>query len=73
MCDVLEVTHEETNNVKRSKKHALIQEYELLKMQSGETIAEIKKRFTHIVNHLNGLGKDFDKEELNIKVLKYLD
>jgi len=32
-----------------------------------------KKRFTHIVNHLIGLGKEFDKEELNIKVLKCLD
>ncbi|XP_068466308.1 uncharacterized protein [Phaseolus vulgaris] len=31
------------------------------------------KRFTHIVNHLTGLGKIFDKEELNIKVLKCLD
>jgi len=29
--------------------------------------------FTHIVNHLIGLGKEFDKEELNIKVLKCLD
>jgi len=32
MCDVLEVTHEGTNYVKRARKHALIQEYELLKM-----------------------------------------
>jgi len=42
-------------------------------MQQGETIAEVKKRFTHIVNHLIGLGKQFDKEELNIKILKCLD
>ena len=33
----------------------------------------MQKRFTHIVNHLMGLGKEFDKEELNIKVLKCLD
>ena len=43
------------------------------KMQKGESIAEVQKRFTHIVNHLMGLGKEFDKEELNIKVLKFLD
>jgi len=57
MWDILEVTHEGTNEVKRAQKHALIQEYKLFKMQTGESIAEVQKRFTHIVNHLMGLGK----------------
>ena len=73
MWEVFEVTHEGTNDVKRARKHALIQEYELFKMKQGESIADVQKRFTHIVNHLIGLGKEFDKEELNIKVLKCLD
>jgi len=73
LWEVLEVTHEGTNDVKRERKHALIQEYEVFKMQQGESIGEVHKRFTHIVNHLIGLGKEFDKEELNIKVLKCLD
>jgi len=73
MWDVLEVTHKGTNEVKRARKHALIQEYELFKMQKGESIVEFQKRFTHIFNHLMGLRKEFDKEELNIKVLKCLD
>jgi len=73
MWDVLEVTHKGTNEVKRARKHALIQEYEIFKMQKGESIAEFQKRFTHIANHLMGLGKEFDKEELKIKVLKCLD
>ncbi|XP_068477219.1 uncharacterized protein [Phaseolus vulgaris] len=38
-------------------------------MQSEESIADVQKQFTHIVNHLTGLGKVFDKEELNRKVL----
>ena len=42
-------------------------------MQQGESIAGVQKRFTHIVNHLIRLGKQFDKEELNIKILKCLD
>jgi len=42
-------------------------------MQKGETIVEVQKRFTHIVNHLMNLGKMFEKEELNIKILKCLD
>ena len=32
MWYVLEMTHAATNDVKRARKHALIQEYELFKM-----------------------------------------
>jgi len=32
MWDILEVTHEGTNDVKRARKHALIQDYELFRM-----------------------------------------
>ena len=42
-------------------------------MQAGDSIEEVQKKFTHIVNHLIRLGKTFDKEELNIKALKCLD
>jgi len=35
---VLEVTHEGTEDVKRSRKHSLIQEYELFRMQPEESI-----------------------------------
>jgi len=42
-------------------------------MQKGETICDVQKRFSHVVNHLICLGKTFDKEELNIKILKCLD
>ena len=73
MWDILEVTHEGTNDVKRARKHTLIQEYEMFRMLKGESIAEVQKRFTHIINHLMSLGKTFDKEELNIKILKCLD
>ena len=73
MWDFLEVTHEGTNDVKRARKHALIQKYELFRMQKGEIICDVQKRFSHIVNHLMSLGKTVDKEELNIKILKCLD
>jgi len=42
-------------------------------MQKGETISDVQKCFSHTVNHLMSLGKIFDKEELNIKILKCLD
>jgi len=45
----------------------------LFRIKQGETIADVQKRFTHIINHLIGLGKQFDKEELNIKILKCLN
>jgi len=67
------VTHVGTTNVKRARKYALIQEYELFRIHQEETIADVKKRFTLIVKHLIGPGKVFDKEELNIKILKCLD
>ena len=73
MWDTLEVTHEGTNEVKRARKHALIQEYEMFRMLKGETIFEVQKRFTYIINHLMSLDKTFNKEELNIKILKCLD
>jgi len=47
MWDILEVTHEGTTNVKRARKHALIQEYELFIMQKGESYAMYKKGFSH--------------------------
>ena len=36
-------------------------------------MCDVQKRFSHIVNHLMSLGKSFDKEEINIKILKCLD
>ena len=38
MWEILEVTHEGTNDVKRARKHDLIQEYELSRMQPKDTV-----------------------------------
>jgi len=73
MWDTLEVTHEGINEVKRARKHTLIQEYEMFRMLKGETTAKVQKRFTHIINNLMSLDKTFEKEELNIKILKCLN
>lgn len=42
-------------------------------MENGESIYDVHKRFTHIVNHLLVLGKTFKKEELNIKIMKSIN
>ena len=41
-------------------------------MNQGESIQEMQKRFTHIVNHLASLGKTFPNEDLINKVLRCL-
>ncbi|XP_022637970.1 uncharacterized protein LOC106764054 isoform X1 [Vigna radiata var. radiata] len=42
-------------------------------VKQGETISYVQKSFTNIVNHLIGLGKSFENDVLNIKILKSLD
>ena len=73
MWDALQVTHEGTSEVKRSRINTLIHEYELFRMNQGESIQDMQKRFTHIVNHLSSLGKIFPDEDLINKVLRCLN
>ncbi len=47
MWDTLQVTHEGTNDVKRSRINTLTHEYELFRMNQNETIQDMQKRFTH--------------------------
>ncbi|KAH1192833.1 hypothetical protein GmHk_19G053978 [Glycine max] len=72
MWDTLQVTHEGTTDVKRSRINTLTLEYELFRMNQNETIQDMQKRFTHIVNHLAALGKIFPNEDLINKVLRCL-
>ena len=69
---MLEVTHEGIVDVRRARKHTLVSEYEAFRMKNGETISQLQTRFTHIVNHLLGLRKTFEDDELNIKILNCL-
>uniref|UniRef100_A0A151UDG5 Retrovirus-related Pol polyprotein from transposon TNT 1-94 n=1 Tax=Cajanus cajan TaxID=3821 RepID=A0A151UDG5_CAJCA len=72
MWDTLKITHEGTNDVKRSRRNTLIHEYELFRMNQNESIQDMQKRFTHIINHLASLGKVFPNEDLINKVLRCL-
>jgi len=62
---MLEVTHEGTMDVRRTRKHTLVSEYEAFQMKNGETISELQTR-------LLGLEKMFKDEELNIEILNCL-
>jgi len=72
MWDTLQVTHEDTTDVMRSRINTLTHEYELFRMNQNKTIQDMQKRFTHIVNHLASLGKIFPNEDLINKVLRCL-
>ena len=69
---MLEVTHEGTADVRKARKYTLVSKHEAFRMKNGETISELQTRFIHIVNHLLGLEKMFEDDELNIKILNYL-
>ena len=66
------MTHEGTFEVKRSKLNTLSQEYEMFRMQPGETIIDLQKRFSHLTNHFIALGKTFTNDYFNLKVLRSL-
>ncbi|XP_050878843.1 uncharacterized protein LOC127082659 [Lathyrus oleraceus] len=70
--DTLVETHEGMTEVKRSRLNTLSQEYELFRMQPGESILDLQKRFVHLTNHLKALGKTLTNDELNLKVLRSL-
>ena len=59
MWDVLKVTHEGTDEVKRSKINALTREFEMFQMNLGENIQDMQKCFTYLINQLHALGKDY--------------
>ena len=44
----------------------------MLRMQLGESILDLHKRFVHLTNHLKALGKTLSNDELNLKVLRSL-
>ncbi|KAF1889034.1 hypothetical protein Lal_00015578 [Lupinus albus] len=67
MWDTLQVTNEGTSEIKRSTLNALTHEFELFRMFPNESISDMQKRFTHIVNHLVALELDKRKKGLSLK------
>ncbi|XP_021719011.1 uncharacterized protein LOC110686710 [Chenopodium quinoa] len=70
--DLLQITHEGTNEVKRSKIDLLMSKYERFEMQPKETIQEMLTRFTNIINELVSLGRQIPIDEQVRKVLRSL-
>lgn len=72
MWDTLQVTHEGTNKVKQARINSLRQELELIRMKHEETIADMQKRFTLLVNRLNTLDRPVANEIATNKILRCL-
>lgn len=70
--DTLQVTHDASKELKRSKLNTLSKEYELFRMLPYKSILDFQKIFTHLTNHLIALGKTFTNDDLNLKVLRSL-
>ena len=66
--DKLQVTHEGTNRVKKTKIIMITHEYELFSMKPEKTITNMYNRFTTIVNNLKGLGKTYGNKKLVKKI-----
>ena len=58
ICDTLKVAHEGTNQVKKARIDLLVHQYELFKMNNGESISEMSTRFTKLTNELANLGTE---------------
>ncbi|KMT03682.1 hypothetical protein BVRB_8g190190 [Beta vulgaris subsp. vulgaris] len=72
MWELLQVTHQGTNEVKRSKIDMLMHKYELFQMKPKESVQEMLTRFSNIINELESLGKIITPEEQVRKVLRSL-
>ena len=67
--DLLEVTHEGTSEVKRSKIDLLMSRYEPFVMEPRESIQEMFTRFTNITNELVSLGRNIPTDKQDRKIL----
>ncbi|XP_075084902.1 uncharacterized protein LOC142168139 [Nicotiana tabacum] len=67
--DTLQVAHEGTTQVKRSRGSLLYSQFENFAMKDGETIQEIYTRFTTLKNKLKSLGRINPEEERVKKIL----
>ena len=62
MWDTLQVTHEGTSEVKRSRTNTLTYEYKLFRMNQDESIQDMQNRLIDIVNHITLFGMTFPNE-----------
>jgi len=70
--ETLQIAHEGTTQVKKSKIDNLNKQYELFRMTKGETIQDIYTRFTAIINEIYSWREVIPNEKAVTKLLSVL-
>ena len=72
MWEALEVAYEGTDGIKENRINTLTTEFDLLQMKPGESITDFQLRYTHLINQLHALGKEYDQRTQVRKILNIL-
>ena len=72
MWDKLKTTHEGTQQQKDNQVGILVNEFELFKQKTGESIRDLVGRMNALINALKNMGKEYSTLELNMKLLNAL-
>ena len=72
MWDKLKTTHEGTQQQKDNQVGILVNDFELFKEKSGESIRDLVGRMNALINALKNMGKEYSTLELNMKLLNAL-
>nr|XP_033515022.1 uncharacterized protein LOC117279578 [Nicotiana tomentosiformis] len=70
--EALQIAHEGTTQVKKSKIDMLTTDYELFRMKDDESIQDMHTRFTPIINELHSLGEIIPRNKFVRKILSVL-
>ncbi|KAL5570661.1 hypothetical protein UlMin_027236 [Ulmus minor] len=70
--DKLEVAHEGTDGVKRSKLQMLTSQFESIRMEEGEKVADFNAKLIDITNRSCLLGKEYIESKIVRKILRSL-
>ncbi|XP_075085059.1 uncharacterized protein LOC142168296 [Nicotiana tabacum] len=70
--EALQLAHEGTTQVKKSKIDMLTTKYELCRMKDDESIQDMHTRFTSIINEIHSLGEIIPRKKIVRKILSVL-
>ncbi|XP_074342742.1 uncharacterized protein LOC141680407 [Apium graveolens] len=70
ICDALETQCQGTMAIKKNMRVFLVQEYEQFDAKVDESITDIYDRFLTMLNDLSLVGKEYEREDSNTKVLR---
>lgn len=70
MWDALPTLYEGTRDIKDSKINMFTKEFELFRMEPGESMGSMQTRFLYFINKLRDLDKTFSSKDYTNKILR---